>query len=95
MLDVAQIKDHRTCRLGRWYYGEGLTLCGDLPSFRRLEGVHGRIHAIGREIVLEHDSGNTEKARTLFAEMKGLSEEVIGCLDDIAREYEALEHSPA
>jgi methyl-accepting chemotaxis protein len=95
MLDVAQIKDHRTCRLGQWYYGEGLTLCGDLPSFRRLEDVHGRIHAIGKEIVLEHDAGNTQKARALFAEMKGLSEEVIGFLDDIAREYEASEHSPA
>jgi methyl-accepting chemotaxis protein len=95
MLDVAQIKDHRTCRLGQWYYGEGMTLCGDLPSFRRLEDAHGRIHAIGREIVLEHDAGNTQKARALFAEMKGLSEEVIGCLDAIAREYEASEHSQA
>jgi methyl-accepting chemotaxis protein len=92
MLDVSQIKDHRTCRLGQWYYGEGVDLCGDLPSFRALEDVHGRIHAIGREIVLEHDSGNPEKARALFAEMKGISEEVIGCLDDISREYEASEN---
>lgn len=47
-IDPSQLADHHKCRLGKWYYGEGMQICGNMPSFKALEEVHARIHALGR-----------------------------------------------
>ncbi len=42
--------DHRNCRLGKWYLGEGKTLFGGLTSYRQLDiphaAVHGNVHQL-------------------------------------------------
>lgn len=88
-LDVAQLSDHTTCRLGRWYYGEGMAQCGNLPGFKALEEPHKKIHAIGKDIVLAHDAGENEEAREIFRQVDSVSKKIISCLDDIDKEYAA------
>jgi methyl-accepting chemotaxis protein len=88
-LDIVQLSDHTTCRLGRWYYGEGTTECGDLISFKALEEPHEKIHSLGKDIVLAHDAGENEKAMEIFRQVESVSKKIIRCLDDIDKEYAA------
>lgn len=37
--------DHHSCRLGKWYEGEGKQVFGDTPSFRKLEIPHSKVHS--------------------------------------------------
>ena len=36
--------DHHNCRLGKWYEGAGKDVFGSMPSFRKLEGPHSKVH---------------------------------------------------
>lgn len=36
--------DHRHCRLGQWYEGDGKSLFGRFPSYRQLEAPHASVH---------------------------------------------------
>jgi methyl-accepting chemotaxis protein len=85
-IDPSQLADHTKCRLGKWYYGEGMHICGTLPSFKALEPVHAKIHALGKEAVVACNSGNKEKAKMLYSEMEEVSQQVIAFLDGVKRE---------
>lgn len=87
-LDPARLADHKTCRLGKWYYTEGVKLCGELPSFKTLEEHHAKVHAVGKRILVLFDEGKHGEAGELFEELKGISEKVIEHLDGIGNEYE-------
>jgi methyl-accepting chemotaxis protein len=80
-LDPSQLSDHRKCRLGTWYYGEGNQKCGNLGSFKSIENPHKKIHAIGKEIVTAYNSGKHSHARELFKDMEGISGEIMIMLD--------------
>jgi methyl-accepting chemotaxis protein len=90
-LDADKLADHTSCRLGRWYYGQGKATCGDVHSFKAMEDPHKHIHAIGKEIVQAHDSGDKEQARRLFEDLEDVSMEIIGYLDSLSGECKALE----
>jgi methyl-accepting chemotaxis protein len=85
-LDVANTADHTQCRLGGWYYTEGAQKCSTMESYRRMEGPHKRIHALGREIIGLVDQGRREQAKVKFKEMEQVSAEVISFLDALASE---------
>ncbi len=87
-LDPAKLATHKTCRLGKWYYGEGRSLCGNLQSYTSLEKLHERIHTMGREIIILENEGKREEAQHLFSDMRTLSEKIIQTLDQIKHEYE-------
>jgi methyl-accepting chemotaxis protein len=82
-LDAAKLADHTSCRLGKWYYGEGMKACGTSGRFKALEDPHMKIHALGKEIISAYDSGNVEKAGHMFVEMEGISKNIISMLDDL------------
>ena len=79
-LDPQQLKDHTTCRLGKWYYGEGMKLCGGRPLFRELEGPHQRVHAVGLAAIKAADRGETAKADACFQQLEAASGEVMHLL---------------
>lgn len=85
-LDPEKLSDHISCRFGKWYYGEGMQMCGNLKSFREIEAYHDRIHSLGKEIVLSCNSGDKAKAERLFKEMEDTSHHIIKLLDEIKRE---------
>ena len=74
-LEPDKLADHTKCRFGKWYYGEGMKMCGHLPSFRTIEEPHCKIHSI-------------HLAQRLFNELESLSHEIINLLDEIKRDYE-------
>ena len=85
-LDPSQMPDHRTCRFGKWYLGEGKQMCGSLQSFREVDAPHERIHALAKEVVSACNSGDTSKAERIYKEMEDLSEKIGSLLDGIKRE---------
>jgi methyl-accepting chemotaxis protein len=88
-LDATLLTDHMTCRLGKWYYGEGMSRYGDLPNFKMIEEPHKKVHSLGKDIVLAHDAGDSENAREIFRQMESVSKQIISCLNDIDKEYAA------
>jgi methyl-accepting chemotaxis protein len=36
--------DHHNCRLGKWYEGAGKEVFGEMPSFRKLDVPHSKVH---------------------------------------------------
>ncbi len=42
--------DHTRCKLGLWYYGEGVAF-RDLPGYLQLEQPHRELHAVGNELL--------------------------------------------
>jgi len=36
--------DHHNCRLGKWYEGAGKDVFGEMPSFRKLDVPHSKVH---------------------------------------------------
>jgi methyl-accepting chemotaxis protein len=88
-LDPETLVDHKMCRLGKWYYGEGIRMCGNLNSFKELEMPHMRIHSIGKEAVMAYDSGDSEKANALYSEMSDVSRNILEHLDGIKNEHDS------
>ncbi len=88
-LDAAQLADHTTCRLGKWYYGEGMKKCGGMASFRAIEAHHAKIHAIGKEIVTLRNRGDGKASEDLFHQMEAVSHDVIRHLDELKQECTA------
>jgi methyl-accepting chemotaxis protein len=87
-LDPSKLSNHKVCRLGKWYYAEGMKSCGSLQSFKALESPHKRVHDLGKQIVIEHDSGNAQRVQMLFHDLKSVSEEIVTLLDRIGHDYE-------
>lgn len=41
---TATFSDHHSCRLGKWYMGEGKKIFGNTPSYRQLDAPHAVVH---------------------------------------------------
>ena len=82
-LDAAKLADHTSCRLGKWYYGDGMKACGTSGRFKALESPHMKIHSLGKEIISAFDRGDRERAREMFEEMESVSKNIIAMLDDL------------
>ena len=65
-LDEAKIGEHRMCRLGKWYYGEGQPIFGHHPAFIELEQHHEKIHHTAQEMIIAYKNGNRQKAESLY-----------------------------
>ncbi|GER93099.1 methyl-accepting chemotaxis protein [hot springs metagenome] len=85
-LDPSQLSDHHNCRFGKWYFGEGKEICGNLPSFRAIDEPHARIHALAKEAVAACNSGDKLKAERIYKEMEDISDQIASLLDGIKRE---------
>jgi methyl-accepting chemotaxis protein len=85
-IEPSQLPDHHNCRFGKWYFGEGMQMCGNLPSFKALDEPHARIHAMAKEAVSACNSGDKAKAERLYKEMENISDQIGSLLDGIKRE---------
>jgi len=88
-LTPEQVKSHRECDFGRWYYGEGLVRYGHLGELRKVEEPHAELHRIAYDIVKAKASGDGTKAESLFTRVGPVSEQVVGLLN--ALEWRAAE----
>ncbi len=82
-LEADKLNDHTKCRLGKWYYGEGMEACGTSDAFVKLEDPHKRVHQIGKEIIQAYDRGEHERANGMFLEMEEVSKNIIVLIDNL------------
>lgn len=88
LLDPAELSDHHSCRLGRWYYQEAGEEVRALSAFRALEGPHAEVHAKGIEAARLYKGGDIAGAIRLIGETAEASARVQTLLDDLWRQTE-------
>ncbi|MCX8028804.1 MAG: methyl-accepting chemotaxis protein [Brevinematales bacterium] len=91
-IDESVIFDHTKCRLGKWYYTEGMSKFSNLPEFKHLEKPHEMLHRIGGEIV-ELMQTRPEKAKDLFKEIINQSQMIVNDLMKIVDNLPSKEDS--
>lgn len=82
-LELTTISDDHQCRLGKWYYNEGMNKYKDNIAFKELEGVHQLVHAKGAEIVNAVNNKDMEKAKSLLSELLKYKDIVLSKLDTL------------
>jgi methyl-accepting chemotaxis protein len=85
-MDQVKMADHHTCRFGKWYYKEGLEICGGMDSFRAVEPPHEKIHQLAKQAVAAHNTGDNRKADQLYKEMDEASKQILTLLDNVRAE---------
>ena len=85
-MDPAQMPDHHGCRFGKWYYREGVDICGSAAGFRQVEPPHEKFHQLAKEAVAAHNAGRKEKAAELLAQMHPLSQQIVSLLDETKKD---------
>ncbi len=85
--------DHKSCRLGKWYYqGKGKQQLGQTPSFRLLETPHQHVHTAAHEVLalIDHDWATQQELKerlvTAFSQMEASSADVITTIDHMVME---------
>lgn len=85
-LDPATLPDHKNCRFGKWYCGEGTEKCGTMNAFRRIDEPHAKIHALAKDALHAKKSGDMAKASSILITMEDLSDEIGSLIDALKRE---------
>jgi len=84
-LNAAELADHRSCRLGKWYYGQGGTEFAGEKSFVELEGCHEAVHRHGIEAARRFNAGDVQGALTEIERVDEASQIVLQRLDELKR----------
>ncbi len=87
--------DHRTCSLGRWYYGDNAQRLADWAEYRDLEAPHEEFHKAVLEAVKSYHQGNREQCERSVAQVRELSQEVVRLLDALERRILKTEQGSA
>jgi methyl-accepting chemotaxis protein len=82
-LKADELSDHHTCRLGKWYYGEGGQRFAGDSAFRALERPHEAVHRHGKEAARLFSSGRIEEALNEIGKVEVASTDVLAALDQI------------
>jgi len=82
-LKADELSDHHTCRLGKWYYGEGGQRFAGDSAFRALERPHEAVHRHGKEAARLFSSGRIEEALNEIGKVEVASTDVLAVLDQI------------
>jgi len=85
-LDPTALPTHQTCRLGKWYFGEGKQKCGNTPSFIAIDDPHAKIHAMAKDAVSAHNAGDAAKAGRIYGEMEEVSGRIGELLERMKQE---------
>ncbi len=83
-LNPDELADHKSCRLGKWYYSDDAAPYRSHPAFARLEEPHRLVHRHGIEAARLHRGGDTGGAVKEIAQVADASKQVIDCLDELA-----------
>jgi len=84
-LDLSDMPDHTKCKLGKWYYSEGIKVFGKSPVFRELEDVHKKIHSLSMEILSSYERGDVKRAFEIFPRLEETSQELLRLLDELKK----------
>lgn len=65
-IDVTVVASDCKCVLGKWLHSTGKKQYSKLPEFKTALDAHAKFHIAAAEVVIEHQSGNTEQANLLL-----------------------------
>jgi len=85
LLSENEVRDHRQCRLGKWYYGRGRSLYGHLPEFQAIEDMHREIHRLGPRVLELSSSGDKETAHTECLSLLALKSKILDSMQSLQK----------
>jgi methyl-accepting chemotaxis protein len=81
---AADLANHHTCRLGKWYDTVSDQRILSCPAFSEMVEPHQRVHQSGKQALAAHWQGDSNGARAAADELRRASAEVIALLDRLA-----------
>ena len=84
-LKADELADHHSCRLGKWYYGEGSCAMHGHPAFAALEHPHAEVHDHGKRAAKLFEQGDLAGALKEIARVEEASTDVLRLLDELGR----------
>ena len=84
-LKADELADHHSCRLGKWYYGEGSCAMHGHPAFAALETPHAEVHDHGKRAARLFEKGDLAGALEEIALVEQASTDVLRLLDELGR----------
>lgn len=75
------------CNLNKWIKTPEADVCRSLPSFKRLDDPHRRLHELGSEAILQYQQGNMDKTEKMLEQMNIALQEFVNILTDLQEEY--------
>ena len=83
---AADLANHHTCRLGKWYDAVSDSGMRSCPSYPALADPHHRVHAFGKKALQALAQGDRDGANAAAAEARRASEEVLHLLERLGGE---------
>ncbi|MEJ2611774.1 MAG: methyl-accepting chemotaxis protein [Candidatus Thiodiazotropha sp.] len=85
--------DHKSCRLGSWYYtGEGYACFSQLQGYSEIEAPHIQVHENGKLALTHLQNGNRLAGINAIKQMEEASMQVLSRLENLARSGESHSH---
>jgi methyl-accepting chemotaxis protein len=84
-LKADELADHHSCRLGKWYYGEGSCAMHGHPAFAALEQPHAEVHDHGKRAAKLFEQGDLAGALKEIARVEEASTDVLRLLGELGR----------
>ncbi|MCB1645166.1 MAG: CZB domain-containing protein [Pseudomonadales bacterium] len=84
--DDHHFSDHRSCRMGQWYYGDKSVSIRHLPAYKKLESVHIQLHEDGMRALTAKKEKHFELCIEALYKMELASRAVIELLDELAHQ---------
>ena len=87
--------DHRNCRLGKWYLGDGQSLFGHLPGYRGVEAPHQQVHQSVHQVLnsisqdWQHQVSIQDDILSCYQRMESASLQVFDQLNRLLEEAKA------
>lgn len=82
-LTTAELADHTSCRLGKWYSKVADPAIRNHPAFSKLDGPHAAVHSHGKEAARRFAEGDLAGAQAKVREMEIASVDVVALLDEL------------
>jgi len=91
----AEIPDHTSCRLGKWYGSVDDPALRNHKAYRDLDAPHAEVHRLGKSAVRKAAAGDIDGALADVAALNDASHAVIDRLSDLSRAVEEVERQRA
>ena len=82
-IDVNNIGTHHSCRLGQWYYGEGMNKFREHNLFKQMEKPHSQLHELAKQAVVAYQKNDIVGAEVALEKMGECSKVVLEILDEL------------
>lgn len=82
-LQAADVSDHTLCRLGKWYYSEGMKVFGSQDIFKAIEAPHKMLHQAAKDAVERRRHDAHADITDLRLRLNEASSEVVNLLDQL------------